>query len=59
MVYKTFKQLVQDLSEVTNKAELNALCFMIDMSYQHEKITYKDSETLYKIINKVVKDFEE
>ena len=53
--YKTFKQLVAQLSNVTNRAELWELCGEIDQSYQHEKITYKDNEILYKIINNVVK----
>lgn len=53
--YKTFKQLVGQLAEVKNRDDLWALCGEIDQSYQHEKITYKDNETLYKIINNVIK----
>ena len=53
--YKTFKQLVGQLSEIKTKEDLWALCGEIDRSYQHEKITWNDHETLYKIINNVVK----
>ena len=53
--YKTFKQLVEELSNVRTKEDLNRFCFQIDMSYQHGKITYKDNETLYRIVNNVSK----
>lgn len=53
--YKTFKQLISQLAEVRTKEELWALCGEIDGSYQHEKITWQDNETLYQIINHVVK----
>ena len=53
--YKTFKQLVQQLAAVRTKADLYKFCFDIDMSYQHDKITYNDNETLYTIVNNVVK----
>lgn len=53
--YKTFKQLISQLAEVRTKEDLWTLCGDIDQSYQHEKITYKDNETLYQIINHVVK----
>ena len=55
MTYKTYKQLVEQLSEIKTTEDLWNLCGEIDRSYQHEKITYKDNETLYKIINNVVK----
>ena len=53
--YKTFKQLVVELSQVKSKDDLYNFCFNVDMSYQHNKITYQDNETLYTIVNKVVK----
>ena len=37
--YKTFKQLVVELSNVKTKEDLNKFCFQIDMSYQHGKIS--------------------
>ena len=55
MTYKTYKKLVEQLSEIKTTEDLWNLCGEIDRSYQHEKITYKDNETLYKIINNVVK----
>ena len=53
--YKTFKQLISQLAEVKSPEDLNILMGETDQSYQHEKITYKDQETIYKIINNVVK----
>lgn len=53
--YKTFKQLIIQLAEVQIKEDLYNLMGEVDMSYQHEKITYKDQETIYKIINNIVK----
>ena len=52
---KTFKQLVRQLAEVKTREDLWTLCGAIDWSYQHNKITCQDNETLYKIINHVVK----
>lgn len=57
--YKTFKQLVVELSNVRTKEDLYMFCSNVDMSYQHDKITYQDSETFYRIVNHVGKDFEE
>ena len=53
--YLTYKQIINQLAEVRTKEDLQALCFAVDMSYQHEKITYKDQETFYNIVNYVVK----
>ena len=53
--YKSFKQLVVELSNVKTKEDLNRFCFQIDMSYQHDKITFQDNETLYRIVNNVSK----
>lgn len=55
MTYKTFKQLITDLAKVRSKDDLNRFMFDVDMSYQHDKITYKDNEVIYEIINNVVK----
>ena len=53
--YKTFKQLVVELSNVRTKEDLSRFCSDVDMSYQHDKITYQDNETLYRIVNNVSK----
>lgn len=53
--YKTFKQLVVELSNVRTKEDLYTFCDNVDMSYQHDKITYQDNETLYNIVRNVVK----
>lgn len=55
MTYKTFKQLITDLAKVRSKDDLTRFMFDVDMSYQHDKITYKDNEIIYEIINNVVK----
>ena len=55
MTYKTFKQLITDLAKVRSKDDLDRFMFDVDMSYQHGKITYKDNEIIYEIINNVVK----
>ncbi len=55
MTYKTFKQLITDLANVRSKDDLYRFMFDVDMSYQHDKITYNDNEIIYKIINNVVK----
>lgn len=51
----TFKQLVVLLSTVRSKKDLENFCFQVDMSYQHGRISYKDNDTLYYIVNNVVK----
>ena len=53
--YLTFKQLVVLLSTVRCKEDLRNFCFQVDMSYLHDKISYKDNDTLYYIVNNVVK----
>lgn len=55
MTYKTFKQLVIELSNVKTKEDLDIFCANVDMSYQHDKITYQDNETLYRIVNNISK----
>lgn len=55
MKYLTFKQLVKLLSEVKTAEELWGFMHEIDMSFQNGKITWEDNETLYRIINNVVK----
>ena len=52
---KTFKQLVYELSEVRSKEDLNKLETEIYMSFTTGKITGKDNDALYNIINYVVK----
>lgn len=51
--YKTFKQLVVELSNVKTQEDCFRFCHDVDMSYQHDKITYQDNETLYRIVNKI------
>lgn len=55
MKYLTFKELVNLLSTVRSKKDLWEFCYQVDLSYQHNKISYKDNDTLYYIVNNVVK----
>ena len=51
----SFKELVSKLSEVRSHEDLTAFCKAIDYSFQNGKITGKDNETLYNIVNYVVR----
>lgn len=46
---KTYKQLVETISQMKTESDYNRTCYEIDWSYQNEKITWKDLETLNKI----------
>ena len=51
----TFKQLVERLAEIRSEDDCNRFCGDVDRSYQAGKITYKDNETFYNIINHVIR----
>ena len=55
MKYKTFKELVKMISEIRQDREedFNHAMWEIDMSYQHDKITWKDNELLYDLISMI------
>lgn len=55
MKFLTFKQLVRLLSEVKTSEDLWNFTHEVDMSFQHEKITWEDNEALYRIVNNIVK----
>ena len=44
---KTFKQLVQAISEIRTENDRLAVCGEINKSFEHDKITWKDHEMLY------------
>lgn len=46
----TFKKIVEAIAAGT---PVDELCGMIDTSFQQGKITWKDHETLYNIINRI------
>lgn len=46
---KTYKQLVKAISNVQTWDGICEVEGEIDFSYQHEKITWEDNETLYRI----------
>ena len=46
---KTYKQLIEAMSQMKTEADYNRVCFEIDWAYQREKITWKDLETLNKL----------
>lgn len=50
----TFKQLVAMIAEIETEEDFNRVtCGAISRSFQHEKITWKDHETLWKLAEKV------
>ena len=53
--FLTHKQLVKLLSEVKTTEDLWSFTHEVDMSFQHEKITWEDNETLYRIVNNIIK----
>lgn len=55
---KTYKALIEQIIAIETEEDLNKACAAIDTAYQHgEKITYKDSEQLYRLISKVGRNF--
>lgn len=46
----TFKKLVEAIAEGT---PINEICSMIERSFQLGKITWKDHETLYALVNRL------
>ena len=46
----TFKQLVVLISEIKNEEDYWEACGKIDISFQKEKITWKDHEVLFNIL---------
>ena len=51
--FKTFKQLVDTISNISSDEDFNEACGEIDISFQHDKISWKDHELLYKLVSKV------
>lgn len=49
----TFKKLVELIASIETMEEYNETCGMIDDSFQHEKITWKDHELLYTLVSKI------
>lgn len=45
----TYKQLVNAIGDLDQANIVNKLLGEINYSFEHEKITWKDHETLYKI----------
>lgn len=58
MKAKTYKQIIADIAAAETKDDLATAGGEIETSYQAEKITFNDLETLYKIINKLYKALE-
>lgn len=51
----SFKQLVNLLADVKTEEDFNRACGQIDMSFQHDKITWNDNELLYKLAGIIYK----
>ena len=54
---KSFKQLVEALSQVHSKEDTNEVMGQIDNSFQAEKISWKDHEMLYELASIVYNAF--
>lgn len=48
-----FKKFVKRIASLNTREQADSLWFEIDIAYQHEKITWDDHQTLFKIINKL------
>lgn len=53
MKEKTFKQLITQLSQIKTADDMQQLCADIDKSYNADKITPADNETLYRIVRMI------
>ena len=49
----TYKQIVKAISEAKTEEELEKAMWDIDRSFEHEKITWNDHETLYAIASRL------
>lgn len=50
---KETRRLLELIASIETETELNRICAEVDRVYQQEKISYKDNELLYKLINKI------
>lgn len=48
-----FKKLVALILEIETPDDLNHACGEINRAFQDEKISFKDNELLYKLIQKI------
>lgn len=53
----TFKKAVEFISMVDNHDELNEAFALVDFAFQHEKITWKEHEQLWSILNMMTESF--
>jgi len=45
-----FKKFVKKIVELKTAAQADNLWFEIDIAFQHEKITWEDHQTLFKLL---------
>lgn len=49
-----YKKLIQQIIETSDSEyEVNVLCYNVDKAFNDEKITAKEHEQLYVLINKI------
>lgn len=48
-----FKKIVGSIAAIHTEDDLNVVCGMIDTAFQQEKISWKDHEVLYAIVEKI------
>ncbi len=54
---RTFKQLVQLMSEANSEDDALNAAGQIDVSFQHDKINWNDHQMLYALVSKVIDSF--
>ena len=49
----TYKAIVKAIAEATDKREIDTIMGQIDVSFENEKITWNDHQTLRNIAEKI------
>lgn len=48
-----FKKIVAAIATINTREDVDNILGMIDIAFQHEKITWKDHEVLFEIVGKL------
>lgn len=51
---KMFKKIIAAIAKIDTMDDYNAVCGMVDIAFQQEKISYNDHELLYDLLGKVM-----
>lgn len=50
---KAYKEIIEALAGVQTQADIDHICGMIDRAYHGGKISYKDNEQLYRLVQRM------